>query len=83
VDIYKETTATNDDKRKIKIQKYYDHHDDHHHKLANMDLGHLLTRSALTLPAALCLIYLKSKRKWKQQQINYNEKITASDKDVS
>jgi hypothetical protein len=49
-----------------------------------MDLGHLLTRSALTLPAALWLIYLQSKRKWKQQQqINYNEKITASDKDVS
>jgi hypothetical protein len=58
---YKETTSTNDDKRKTTTKKYYDHH--HHHQ-ANMDLGHLLTRSARTLPEALGLIYLQPKLKW-------------------
>jgi hypothetical protein len=48
-----------------------------------MDLGHLLTCSALTLPEALGLIYLQSKLKCKQQKINYNEKATTPDKDIS
>jgi len=43
-----------------------------HHHQANMDLGHLLNRSARTLPAALGLIYVQSKLEWKQQKINYN-----------
>jgi hypothetical protein len=48
-----------------------------------MDLGHLLTRFARTLPEALGLIFVQSKLKWKQQKINYNEKITTPDKDIS
>jgi hypothetical protein len=48
-----------------------------------MDLGHLLTRSARTLPAALGLIYVQSKLEWKQQKINYNEKIATTDEDIS
>jgi predicted transcriptional regulator len=48
-----------------------------------MDLGHLLTRSVRTLPEALGLISLQSKLKWKQPEINYNEKITTPDKDVT
>lgn len=48
-----------------------------------MDLDHLLTRSARTLPEAFGLIYLQSKLKWKQPKINYNEKIATPDKDVS
>jgi len=48
-----------------------------------MDLGHLLTCSARTLPEALGLIYLQSELKWKQPKINYNDKITTPDKDVS